>query len=129
MKAGRTGPGTHQPDPACGKSPGRLPGRDGQSRGHVVAFPGLCAFRWRVAHGPLYPRPMVREKPQQTLRRGWTTGACATAATKAALTALVTGRFPIRSKLHCPRVSGVAALAREELGDGWARAESSRCGR
>lgn len=28
------------------------------------------------------------------LRRGWTTGACATAATKAALTALATGEFP-----------------------------------
>ena len=28
------------------------------------------------------------------LRRGWTTGACATAATRAAYTALVTGRFP-----------------------------------
>lgn len=29
-----------------------------------------------------------------TLRRGWTTGACATAATKAAYTALLTGTFP-----------------------------------
>ena len=28
------------------------------------------------------------------LRRGWTTGACAAAATRAAYTALVTGRFP-----------------------------------
>ncbi len=28
------------------------------------------------------------------LRRGWTTGACATAATKAAYTALLTGDFP-----------------------------------
>lgn len=34
------------------------------------------------------------EKPEGTLRRGWTTGACATAATKAALTALITGEFP-----------------------------------
>lgn len=34
------------------------------------------------------------EKPQEPLRRGWTTGACATAATKAALTALITGEFP-----------------------------------
>ncbi|MFD0917750.1 cobalt-precorrin-5B (C(1))-methyltransferase [Pseudahrensia aquimaris] len=33
-------------------------------------------------------------KPAGELRRGWTTGACAAAATKAALTALITGEFP-----------------------------------
>ena len=34
------------------------------------------------------------QPPERALRRGWTTGACATAATKAALTALLTGEFP-----------------------------------
>ncbi len=34
------------------------------------------------------------DKPEGKLQRGWTTGACATAATKAALTALITGEFP-----------------------------------
>ena len=36
------------------------------------------------------PSPDEKRK----LQRGWTTGACATAATKAALTALITGEFP-----------------------------------
>ncbi|MDD9909601.1 MAG: cobalt-precorrin-5B (C(1))-methyltransferase [Ahrensia sp.] len=35
-----------------------------------------------------------QDKPSGPLRRGWTTGACATAATKAALTGLITGKFP-----------------------------------
>jgi len=66
---------------------------------------------------------MVREKPQQTLRRGWTTGACATAASKAALTALLTGRFPDPVEIVLPKGERVSfALAREEQGDGWARA-------
>lgn len=34
------------------------------------------------------------EKKEGQLERGWTTGACATAATKAALVALITGEFP-----------------------------------
>ncbi|MBS0640382.1 MAG: cobalt-precorrin-5B (C(1))-methyltransferase [Proteobacteria bacterium] len=37
------------------------------------------------------------------LRRGWTTGACATAATKAAATALLTGAFPDPVRITLPR--------------------------
>ena len=36
----------------------------------------------------------ARRESGRELRRGWTTGACAAAATRAAYTALVTGRFP-----------------------------------
>jgi cobalt-precorrin-5B (C1)-methyltransferase len=62
------------------------------------------------------------EKPEQALRRGWTTGACATAATKAALTALVTGHFPDPVEITLPKGQVVAfPLAREERGEGWAR--------
>jgi cobalt-precorrin-5B (C1)-methyltransferase len=66
---------------------------------------------------------MEVETQEQTLRRGWTTGACATAATKAALTALVTGVFPDPVEITLPKGQRVAfALTQEELGDGYARA-------
>ncbi|MEE2699295.1 MAG: cobalt-precorrin-5B (C(1))-methyltransferase [Pseudomonadota bacterium] len=38
--------------------------------------------------------PIKRKNSKGTLRRGWTTGACATAATSAAYQALLTGSFP-----------------------------------
>jgi cobalt-precorrin-5B (C1)-methyltransferase len=38
----------------------------------------------------------------RTLRRGWTTGACATAATRAAYEALLTGRFPDPVSIRLP---------------------------
>jgi cobalt-precorrin-5B (C1)-methyltransferase len=42
-------------------------------------------------------------KQQQVLRRGWTTGTCATAAAKAAFAALVTGEFPDPVAVTLPR--------------------------
>ncbi|MEF2547560.1 cobalt-precorrin-5B (C(1))-methyltransferase [Aurantimonas sp. E1-2-R+4] len=42
-------------------------------------------------------------KPAGELRRGWTTGACATAATKAALSALLTGDFPDPVEIVLPK--------------------------
>ena len=57
------------------------------------------------------------------LRYGWTTGACATAATTAAHTALLTGSFPDPVRITLPKGQQPAfALAREQLGDGWASA-------
>jgi cobalt-precorrin-5B (C1)-methyltransferase len=63
------------------------------------------------------------EKPATTLRRGWTTGACATAATKAALTALLGGDFPDPVTITLPKGERPAfPLAREVRGEGWALA-------
>lgn len=63
------------------------------------------------------------EKPEGQLRRGWTTGACATAAAKAAFAALRTGRFPDPVTIRLPKGETPAfALALEEMGEGWARA-------
>jgi cobalt-precorrin-5B (C1)-methyltransferase len=57
------------------------------------------------------------------LRRGWTTGACAAAAAKAAWTALLTGRFPDTVELVLPRGDTPRfALSRQERGEGWAAA-------
>ena len=41
-------------------------------------------------------------RPKGELRRGWTTGACAAAATKAAYLALLTGRFPDPVSVRLP---------------------------
>lgn len=58
-------------------------------------------------------------KPGGPLRRGWTTGACATAATKAALTALLTGDFPDPVTITLPKGEMPAfALAHERMGAG-----------
>src|SRR5579862_5869720 len=57
------------------------------------------------------------------LRRGWTTGACAAAAARAAFAALMTGRFPDPVTIRLPRGQSTSfALALAELGDGVARA-------
>jgi cobalt-precorrin-5B (C1)-methyltransferase len=66
---------------------------------------------------------MRLEKPEGELRRGWTTGACATAAVKAAFTALRTGEFPDPVTITLPKGETPAfALALEEKSPDWARA-------
>jgi cobalt-precorrin-5B (C1)-methyltransferase len=63
-------------------------------------------------------------RPQdRPLRRGWTTGACATAATKAAYTGLLTGEFPDPVEVTLPRGERPAfALAVSRREDGTATA-------
>ncbi len=58
----------------------------------------------------------MREKPRGPLRRGWTTGACATAAAKAAFSALLTGEFPDPVEITLPKGERPSfALARQSL--------------
>jgi cobalt-precorrin-5B (C1)-methyltransferase len=65
----------------------------------------------------------MAEKPEGTLRRGWTTGACATAATKAAFQALLTGTFPDPVEITLPKGERPSfALARSERGEDTATA-------
>lgn len=70
--------------------------------------------------------PDNEHEPEQdvpALRKGWTTGACATAATKSALTALITGEFidPVGIILPKGEVP-FFPLVLESLGDGYAMA-------
>ena len=67
----------------------------------------------------------ANEKPENRadLRRGWTTGACATAATKAAWTAVLTGTFPDPVEITLPkRQTPTFALAIQEHEGNVARA-------
>jgi len=65
----------------------------------------------------------MTRKPEGPLRRGWTTGACATAATKAAFTALITGEFPDPVEILLPKGERPSfALARRARGEDWAMA-------
>jgi cobalt-precorrin-5B (C1)-methyltransferase len=57
------------------------------------------------------------------LRRGWTTGACAAGAARAAFEALLTGQFPDPVPVALPKgLRPEFALATHELGDDFARA-------
>lgn len=69
------------------------------------------------------PIDRLMEIEDRPLKRGWTTGACATAATKAACAALLTGRFPDPVEITLPggRVAAFA-LATSRIGDGTAMA-------
>jgi cobalt-precorrin-5B (C1)-methyltransferase len=63
------------------------------------------------------------DRPSAPLRRGWTTGACAAAATKAAYAALLTGQFPDPVTITLPKGESPSfPLAVEDKGEGWAMA-------
>ena len=65
---------------------------------------------------------MARDR-MAPLRRGWTTGACAAAAARAAFAALLTGRFPDPVTIRLPGGQTPSfALALAELANGTARA-------
>jgi cobalt-precorrin-5B (C1)-methyltransferase len=65
----------------------------------------------------------MTRKPEGKLRTGYTTGACATAAAKAAWSALLGGGWPDPVEIVLPRGERASfALAEREAGPGWALA-------
>ncbi len=65
----------------------------------------------------------MSRKPAGELRRGWTTGACATAATKAAYARLLSGAFPDPVSILLPKGETPSfPLARVDSGADWAEA-------
>lgn len=73
--------------------------------------------------GPGRAIETAMEADGKNLRRGWTTGTCAAAASKAACLALVSGKFPDMIEVTLPGGQTPSfALAVEETGEGFARA-------
>jgi len=72
---------------------------------------------------PRYTSAMPARKPAHALKKGWTTGACATAATAAAFEALLTGRFPDPVRIVLPKGEQPGfPLARKAIENGTATA-------
>jgi cobalt-precorrin-5B (C1)-methyltransferase len=73
-----------------------------------------------------YRKLMSKTEPKE-LRRGWTTGACATAAAKAAYTALLTGNFPDPVEISLPKGGTTDfVLTRHSLGESVASASITK---
>ena len=73
--------------------------------------------------GPGRAIETAMEADGKNLRRGWTTGTCAAAASKAACLALLSGQFPTMVEVTLPGGQQPSfVLALEETGDGFAKA-------
>ena len=126
----RTGPGEPPRDVTAADSPAG-PGNDPAlaeqgrhdltDRGPDSGRAGGDGSAGRESNGRSTGREAQLERSQ--LRPGWTTGACAAAAGRAAWTALLTGAFPDPVEIDLPHGRRPAfALTQERLGEGWAMA-------
>ena len=76
-----------------------------------------------LACAGFYSPPGMSRKPETPLRRGWTTGACATAATRAALMRLWGEGCPESARITLPGgETPDFEVAHWDAGDGWAEA-------
>jgi cobalt-precorrin-5B (C1)-methyltransferase len=65
----------------------------------------------------------MARKPEGKLRRGFTTGACAAAAARAAYQAVLTGTFPEQVTIRLPKGDAPSfRIEKRALGEGWAEA-------
>ena len=83
----------------------------------------MGALNYPMADLPQTSPAAPGRRPDGELRRGWTTGACATAAARAAYEALLTGEFPDPVVIRLPRGRRAEfALAEKQLDNGTATA-------
>jgi cobalt-precorrin-5B (C1)-methyltransferase len=116
--------------PTLADSRGNLPAANGLEEALTpdMVYPSLTNHLPAPCPAPYKVRMMDEPdaglaKPGTILRRGWTTGACAAAAAKAAMTALLTGQFPDPVSIVLPKGERPAfPLALESLSEGSARA-------
>ena len=81
------------------------------------------SIRATYRHVTVHNQATIGQTMDKPLRRGWTTGTCAAAASKAAYTALVTGEFPDPVEVTLPRGERPGfALAMTRSADGAATA-------
>ena len=93
-------------------TPRRTPGKSRSVARVRFAAPERLAIVMRMSR-----------KPARELRYGWTTGACAAAASKAALIRLWGGAFPPEVEISLPKGEQPRfPLAHQAAGDGWAEA-------
>lgn len=89
----------------------------------AVHFPSNAGWQPQCAWPARCTGRSMARKPAGKLRRGWTTGACAAAAAKAACAALITGEFPDPVSIRLPKGQEPAfSLAVQNLGEDFAMA-------
>src|SRR5437762_8661916 len=116
-------PGSPGPAPTSHTLPGRKSGRS-RRRLSIIGPSYTNPVRRAVASGGGFAKtPRMARQETAALRRGWTTGACAAAAARAAFSALLTGHFSDPVAIRLPRgQTPEFPLALAEQSDGRARA-------
>ena len=100
QQAGIARPGAGEPDMARRE---HRNARCGARRARPMRSWRSLACRGRVTIAAGRTKGIGMAKEERPLRRGWTTGACAAAAAKAAFAALLTGEFPDPVEVTLPR--------------------------
>src|SRR5260370_39531865 len=100
--------GRRGPHPQARLRRAQSPGNQGDYRCAVSWENRDKSWRARLGRNVSDADDTSERKPDQPLKRGWTTGTCATAATRAAYEALVTGECPDPVEVQLPNGARVS---------------------